>query len=1110
MRVLYTEITSDLTEILTKELMQLRGQNKQIFYIVPSSLSFEKEREILEQRKLLEELSQKDEVAIFDVLVTRFKQLPYYFQDRVSFAKKTELTSIGEAMLFRKVLRSFRDGELLYFDKMRDSQSFIEKLVQLRSEMKTANLNPDDLVIGGLSDSEKNQDLAKIMRIFESYLAEKFVSEDGYSLFIDDLVRGKYNEKVKSSIFVIAGFTRFSAQERMLVNALDADGEVIVGTYASKYALKQHASVLGVYADSVDMIDSLGTKEIEERETKTVNHVYTILTKIWEKENDFLLTDIEIDDNILAKNAEKIEIWEAENVNAEVEMVAKQIHQKIVRENKLYKNFTVLVGSSAKYELPIKQIFELYDIPYFYSQPELMRNHPLIVLLESLQAIKKNNYQSVDVVNLLRTQLYSVVKSDLQYLDSFEYYLKKFKIQGKTKFSRSFDATNYPENPLNFEKSYFEKAGEIEKIREHLIAKNSPLAELLGTKKSNAQNILKKFLKFLESGSIPQNFQELYKKSGDENIKDKHQQVWKLFQTSLQEFQEVFSDEQMTLDEFFDILVSGVKQATYRQVPATVDSVRVRDYELVQARENDYVFAIGLTNTNFPHVKKNTTLLTESDRALINENSHDGKFLEVLEATNLTKSSFTTLSLLNAATEKLVLSSPKIFENQQENEITPLFQLLISYQVVVKKVYGANIYEGLVHVGTLESTMRSILLMDLSEQSESDFWIKIRNYLIERNHKFAVLTKLDNNDIKSNGLSAEVSSQLYSKLTASASSFEEFYTCEYRYFLDKTLKLQELEEVTLESSTIGNYFHRIFQLLLEDGSAELLKSDRFDEKFSEAKGKVDKEYRKVFERDFLSRFTQANLTEILEQSKVMVRKSIQVFNVQKNQTELGFSDIRGVGVKGKIDLVSQFGNLVGAIDYKSGSHDFSLTSVFNKMSLQLLTYLAALSYDHNIWGALYLHLQNPTLNLSEIKNLSEVNIKLLNEMQYKGLVNASEISDMAALQGFVQVKEERWNSSGNQFSNDDINDLIDFAVRQYTDGMARLNSRQLSVNPVYTQSDDKHNVTGCRYCPFKSICRFEATRHEGRLINTFADGSPIKAADWKKVLAEMKEESQNA
>ena len=42
MKLLYTDIRTSLTEILTKEAQGLVAQGKRVFYIAPNSLSFEK------------------------------------------------------------------------------------------------------------------------------------------------------------------------------------------------------------------------------------------------------------------------------------------------------------------------------------------------------------------------------------------------------------------------------------------------------------------------------------------------------------------------------------------------------------------------------------------------------------------------------------------------------------------------------------------------------------------------------------------------------------------------------------------------------------------------------------------------------------------------------------------------------------------------------------------------------------------------------------------------------------------------------------------------------------------------------------------------------------
>ena len=48
MKLLYTDTRTSLTEILTKEAQGLVDQGKRVFYIAPNSLSFEKERAVLE------------------------------------------------------------------------------------------------------------------------------------------------------------------------------------------------------------------------------------------------------------------------------------------------------------------------------------------------------------------------------------------------------------------------------------------------------------------------------------------------------------------------------------------------------------------------------------------------------------------------------------------------------------------------------------------------------------------------------------------------------------------------------------------------------------------------------------------------------------------------------------------------------------------------------------------------------------------------------------------------------------------------------------------------------------------------------------------------------
>lgn len=117
----------------------------------------------------------------------------------------------------------------------------------------------------------------------------------------------------------------------------------------------------------------------------------------------------------------------------------------------------------------MKEIFELYEIPFFYAQEESMSQHPLVIFFESLLSIKKNNYGTDDVVNLLKSKVYTDVNLDEEVIDYFEYYVQKYKISGRKKFTEAFN------------ESEFSKIELVNQLRENLLGNDSPLQVFLGT-----------------------------------------------------------------------------------------------------------------------------------------------------------------------------------------------------------------------------------------------------------------------------------------------------------------------------------------------------------------------------------------------------------------------------------------------------------------------------------------------------------------------------------------------------------------------------------------------------------------------------------------------------
>ncbi|HGI1080509.1 TPA: ATP-dependent nuclease subunit B, partial [Streptococcus pyogenes] len=114
--------------------------------------------------------------------------------------------------------------------------------------------------------------------------------------------------------------------------------------------------------------------------------------------------------------------------------------------------------------------------------------------LESLYAIKKNNYRTNDVVNLLKSKVYSGVDFSQDALDYFEYYVNKYKIRGRKKFATAF------------EESEFLELEQVETLREEMLGEASALQNFLtGASEKTGAKWLEQFQHFLQEGNILEN-----------------------------------------------------------------------------------------------------------------------------------------------------------------------------------------------------------------------------------------------------------------------------------------------------------------------------------------------------------------------------------------------------------------------------------------------------------------------------------------------------------------------------------------------------------------------------------------------------------------------------
>ena len=213
MKLLYTDINYNMTEILVNEAAQAAKAGKRIFYIAPNSLSFEKERAVLQALP---------EQASFAITITRFAQMARYFVLNAP-NQKDSLDDNGLAMVFYRALASLSDTDLKVFSRLKQDSQFINQLVDLYKELKSANLTVMELT--ELSTPEKQGDLLTIFLSVEDILRDgNYDNQSKVAFFASQVASGQLDAELANLVVVVDGFTRFSAEEENLVSLLHEHG----------------------------------------------------------------------------------------------------------------------------------------------------------------------------------------------------------------------------------------------------------------------------------------------------------------------------------------------------------------------------------------------------------------------------------------------------------------------------------------------------------------------------------------------------------------------------------------------------------------------------------------------------------------------------------------------------------------------------------------------------------------------------------------------------------------------------------------------------------------------------------------------------------------------
>ena len=1058
MKLLYTDIRHSLTKVLVAEAERLVAAGKRVFYIAPNSLSFEKERAVLECLETQ---------ASFAITVTRFAQMARYFVLN-DVRQGQSLDDIGLGMLIYRTLTELDDRELKVYGRIKKDPQFIQQLMDLYHELQTAQMSFADLEF--LEEPEKREDLVKIFTAVTAALNKgDFDSSSQIAAFAQHILAGDTDEELENLALVIDGFTRFSAEEEYLVGLLHRKGaEIVIGTYASQKAYRAAFREGNLYQASVDFLRKLA--ESYQVKPDYIPHAeaedaFGRISKILESRYDFSEPAVELSET----DRSRLQIWATMNQKEELEYVAKSIRQR-VHDGVRYKDIRLLLGDVEAYQLQLKTIFDQYQIPYYLGRSESMAQHPLVQFVESLERLKRYNFQLEDLLNLLKTGLYGDLTQEE--LDHFEQYLRYADIKGAGKLAKDFTANSQGKFDLD----------RLNHIRRRVM---TPMQDFFKSRSQTVSGLLAKFTEFVQAARFSDNLTALLQGASQQE-QERHEEVWKAFSHVLEQFAQVFEDSKVKLDDFLALILSGMLLSNYRMVPATVDVVKVQSYDLIEPLAAPYVYAIGLTQERFPKIAQNKSLLSDEDRARLNDATDSQAELQIASSENLKKHRYTALSLMNSATKELVLSAPALVNEVEDSISTYLLELTaapLSLPIIVKKPQASSD-----DIGSYRALLSQIIELHQEEidrewtAEEQTFWAVAVRVLRKKLAAEGISIPHISKELKTEPLQSETLQALYPQeqpLRLSASALNEYFRHQYAYFLKYVLRLQEEWTIHPDARSHGIFLHRIFEKVLQDDS-----SADFDRRLAQAMEETSREaeFESIYSESGQTRFARQLL---LDTARATGRVLAHPSGIETIGEETGFGSAskpfltlengRAVTVSGKVDRIDRLTKTesLGVVDYKSGDIKFSFEKFFNGLNSQLPTYLAAIEEladyqeEKGTFGAMYLQMTDPIVALKDTKTLADAANQSMKPLQYKGLFVADAVKDLGPLYE---------KNKTNLLSQEDLDLLLAYNAYLYKKAAEGILSGRFAVNP-YTEN-------GRSIAPyveqFKAITGFEANFHLGQ------------------------------
>lgn len=1098
-----------------EEIMQRAAQEpgRNFLIIVPDQFTMQTQKDLV---------MRSDRGGILNIDVLSFGRLSHRILEEVGTKEMPVLDDTGKSLVLQKIAADLKE-QLPAMGSLLHKQGYIHEVKSAISEFMQYGISTQDMdkLIASAEKrgalAMKLRDLKTLYRGFQDYIRDHFITtEETLDVLRRSLVKSKI---LPDSVVVFDGFTGFTPIQNRLIQELMRVCEetivtVTIGEEEDPYQMDGEQKLFHLSKKTVaDLVKLAAEAEVTRGEDVFVKggpNRFAEAPALCYLEQNLFRYQYEP----YTEKQHEIHMFEALSPREEVHQTALYIRKLIREEGLTYRDIAVVIGDLEGYASYVETEFGQLEIPCFLDRTRGIVLNPMIEYIKSALQLYIRDFSYDTVFHFLRSGMADISREEI---DELENYVIRTGARGDRTYSRLFTRKT-EEMQQGSGQEDTERAEETMERLNRIRQQFTDTVEILHmAPRAKAGEYVDHLYDFLEQNQVQQkllNYQQRFEQEGDLAKAREYAQIYRLVMDLLDQIYELLGEEEISLQEFADILEAGFGEITVGTIPQNVDRIVVGDMERTRLKQVKVLFFLGVNDGNIPKNVSKGGIISDMDREFLIESGTEmapsprqQMYIQRLYLyLNMTKPS-----------QRLYLSYAKV--NSDGKGIRPSYlidtvrklfpQLAVEYpqnRSRLEQIEGRQ--EGARY---LAEELREYADGTLREEERQDFYLMYRAYEADPEGRDR-LTAAAFRRYKESGLSRIVARALYGRqLENSVSRLETYAACACRHFLQYGLSLQEREEFGFEVSDMGNVYHAV----LENFAGKLAESGRtwwdFDENFAtQAIKEAVEGYAATYGETVLyssarNEYAITRMSRILTRTVLTLQQHLKQGSFQPDDYELSFrfaedldsihvdlSEEEKMHLQGRIDRIDVSEDAehvyVKVIDYKSGNKKFDLAALYYGLQLQLVVYMnAAMELesrkhpDKEIVPAalLYYHIDDPTIETPVELTQEQINEEILAKLRMNGVVNSDPavverldhlLQDKSKVIPVEKKKDGSFSARSGILSREEMQ-----LVSSYVDTKIRKIGREILDGKIAANPYEKGNEEACTYCAYKKVCGFDGS-----------------------------------